>query len=559
MRPVMSLGTMQGCEKARSAVSRKRAWLHEGVPLQMRDAPAVCLDAGRVFLCVLVGACFMGGLTACVTEHCYADRDCPSPKVCDREPSSSTYGKCVYACVEDADCGEGFRCENHACVSAQKPPVVCPPDMVSVEGKYCVDMYEASRRDATETSPGTDESVARSVRGVLPWLVKDNATAEAACKAAGKRLCTPTEWEKACRGPNGTVYGYGDTYEPTTCNGIDTFGPGGFHLLPTGSLPGCTNGYGVFDMNGNVWEHVAGGSDKAVRGGAYNCSDSRTFHRCDYVPGNWTPSARGFRCCADGTPADGGTWLPDGGGTEAGCLDTDGPASDGSADGGGLADGGPDAAADGQIDGGLDGGLGACPDDMVPGGDTFCIDIYEASRPDATATSAGTLSTYATSRPGVLPWQGVTLAVARAACEAAGKRLCRPDGWVAVCHGPEGQTYSYGNTYDPTVCNGIDTFCNCGSGSACEQVTPCPYAGCYCQCGAPFSVKPTGSFPDCRSAVGAFDVTGNVWEIVDTSDGSEHFRGGAYNCGDSQSLHRCDYDATWGPSARGFRCCKDRG
>jgi len=46
-----------------------------------------------------------------------------------------------------------------------------------------------------------------------------------------------------------------------------------------------------------------------------------------------------------------------------------------------------------------------------------------------------------------------------------------------------------------------------------------------------------------------------VWELTDSTDGLEHFRGGAYNCGNSMALHRCDHDGTWGPSARGFRCC----
>jgi formylglycine-generating enzyme required for sulfatase activity len=54
-----------------------------------------------------------------------------------------------------------------------------------------------------------------------------------------------------------------------------------------------------------------------------------------------------------------------------------------------------------------------------------------------------------------------------------------------------------------------------------------------------------------------YDINGNVWELADTNDGLEHFRGGAYNCSDSEALHRCDHDGTWGPSARGFRCCKD--
>ncbi|HCF57506.1 MAG TPA: hypothetical protein DFS52_05880, partial [Myxococcales bacterium] len=30
----------------------------------------------------------------------------------------------------------------------------------------------------------------------------------------------------------------------------------GFHVMPTGSFPDCTNAFGVFDINGNVWEAV---------------------------------------------------------------------------------------------------------------------------------------------------------------------------------------------------------------------------------------------------------------------------------------------------------------
>jgi hypothetical protein len=138
------------------------------------------------------------------------------------------------------------------------------------------------------------------------------------------------------------------------------------------------------------------------------------------------------------------------------------------------------------------------------------------------------------------------------------------DEWIANCHGPSNSVYSYGNVYDPAICNGIDTFCNCGSGT-CAGLTQCPYPHCFNQvstegsgpCGAGFHAMPTGSFPDCHSSYGVIDTTGNVSELADSDDGLEHFRGGAYNCGDSEMLHKCDEDGTWGPSARGFRCCKD--
>ncbi len=237
---------------------------------------------------LLLGAFALAG---CVSQRCFENLDCPAPEIC------GVSGACVYECSSDGECGPGFACEHHRCSAQSRGPVHCGDDMVAVANAFCVDRYESSRPDATSTDPGTDGSRAQSLASVLPWQVADNAAAEAACLAAGKRLCTPEEWRTACRGPDDTVYSYGDTYQPTACNGIDAFGRSSFHLMPTGSFPSCTNEWGLFDINGNLWEHVHGGENATVRGGAYNCGDSAAFHRCDYVPGNWTPSARGFRCC----------------------------------------------------------------------------------------------------------------------------------------------------------------------------------------------------------------------------------------------------------------------
>lgn len=245
-------------------------------------------------------------VTACSPEQrCYRDEDCDGKKICNAE------GACQYKCRTKDDCGTGFTCKDHECVLDSEhggggggtviKKYVCPDGMVSIEDTYCIDAYEASKPDATATSEGSDTSRAESKAGVRPWRIGDNnAGAQAACEAAGKRLCTAAEWEFSCHGVNNTVYGYGDTYDPAICNGLDTFGNPGFHIMPTGSFPGCTNGWGVYDMSGNLWEHTADGSGRTVRGGAFNCVDSAGNHRCSYVPTSWTPSAMGFRCCADG-------------------------------------------------------------------------------------------------------------------------------------------------------------------------------------------------------------------------------------------------------------------
>jgi sulfatase modifying factor 1 len=221
--------------------------------------------------------------------------------------------------------------------------------------------------------------------------------------------------------------------------------------------------------------------------------------------------------------------VPDGG--------TDGIGSDGSHADGSCSDSAED-----------DCGAARCPPCMVLIEERFCMDRYEASRPDATDTAQGSRSDVAQCSPGVIPWHssGLTRQDAASACAAADKRLCTTSEWLAVCRGPTEQVYSYGDDYDPVICNGIDRYCDCD-----------PYPHCYGACGGNFRVAPTASHTNCRSAWGIFDMNGNVWEVVDHGDGKNHFRGGAYNCIDSERLHRCDHDADWGPSARGFRCCAD--
>lgn len=322
---------------------------------------------GHLRRCRRVGVASMFGVSlliavlygGCASQRCYEDQDCKASQICG--PS----GVCIFECSSDPDCGLGFQCRDHRCVPRSTGAISCPDDMVNVADVFCADRYEASRPDATSTSAGTDSTCARSVAGAVPWQVTSNAAAETACAAVGKRLCAPEEWRLACKGPDNAVYAYGNTYDPGTCNGIDAFGRSNFHLAPTGSFPQCTNEWGLFDINGNLWEHVSGGSDQTVRGGAYNCGDSAALHKCDYVPGDWSPSARGFRCCltpvsttddggrtdADGAYLDGGDPSPSDGG---GCVgEEDGGEPDGG-DSGDTAGGDSGYCSDGVINGSED-------------------------------------------------------------------------------------------------------------------------------------------------------------------------------------------------------------
>jgi formylglycine-generating enzyme required for sulfatase activity len=216
--------------------------------------------------------------------------------------------------------------------------------MADVEGIFCIDRWEASLVEITEHgerpfSPyKTPEGLrvrAVSQEGVVPQGYVSRDQAERACKESGKRLCAEDEWTVACMGAPAHAFPYGDERSKGACNdsGIsplhvfyaeapETYQAGPMNdprlnqqpktVAKAGEFARCTNGYGVFDMVGNLHEWVDEGPDAnghgRFRGGWYGDAENNG-PGCFYVTSAHEPKyhdySTGFRCCADAVVSGG--------------------------------------------------------------------------------------------------------------------------------------------------------------------------------------------------------------------------------------------------------------
>jgi len=216
--------------------------------------------------------------------------------------------------------------------SASARRATCPPEMANL-GAFCIDRWEAYVVEVVgKKTRGHSPYVpveGLAVRAVsrsrsVPQAYISGAEAAAACKQAGKRLCSEEEFETACMGPKKTAWPYGDTHVAGACNDsgraspldvlFASLGPARYQpdvmndarlnqvrgtLARTGSHPRCTAGNGVYDLVGNLHEWTSD-PEGTFRGGYYldtkingeGCRYRTSAHHFRYHD-----YSTGFRCC----------------------------------------------------------------------------------------------------------------------------------------------------------------------------------------------------------------------------------------------------------------------
>lgn len=139
---------------------------------------------------------------------------------------------------------------------------VCPSGMVEVDavpGVVCADVYEASAGSgcsnarpeqilATKENMDSNDCMAESKAGALPWRFVTRDQAMHMCARSGKRLPTSDEWYRLSLGM---------TDNESQCNISSK------QIAETGKWEGCRTPVGMYDMVGNAWEWV---SDDIVNG-----------------------------------------------------------------------------------------------------------------------------------------------------------------------------------------------------------------------------------------------------------------------------------------------------
>jgi formylglycine-generating enzyme len=238
--------------------------------------------------------------------------------------------------------------------AASSGPTACPDGMALVDGDYCDEVEhnclkewyakqnnkhvcEVFEKKSTCKGKKTkkryciDKYEWPNIKGERPEVMNRFHQAQVKCAAAGKRMCSESEWSFACEGPEMKPFPNGYVRDPRVCNGDQEWDNPNMKLVEkrdpkelgrlwkgmrSGSQPGCVSDFGVFDMPGNADEVVfseqnpngkRGEFDSIHTGGPWYSGVRNQCRPKVYTHGeDFYYYFLSFRCCAeaDGKPTD---------------------------------------------------------------------------------------------------------------------------------------------------------------------------------------------------------------------------------------------------------------
>ncbi|NUP13681.1 MAG: SUMF1/EgtB/PvdO family nonheme iron enzyme [Polyangiaceae bacterium] len=234
-----------------------------------------------------------------------------------------------------------------------------------------------------------------------------------------------------------------------------------------------------------------------------------------------------------------------------------------------------------------------CPADMILVNRT-CVDVFEAFLEEVAADGTAKKHPYyerpvkgvtyrAANAAGDFPQGYISRVEAKAACVAAGKRLCSRAEWSKACRGKGWMTYPYGS-------KGQRDRCNSGKLHLLTQMFKHPAGGFKYDDHfnspdlnkTPGFLAKAGEYSECASELGVHDMVGNLHEWVsDTVDdgfmerletedvvrrdqpwqvGNGVFMGGFYSTttqhGPGCTFTTVAHEPKYHDYSTGFRCCK---